>query len=137
MRRGYNTDIRTEAVTKRYQGKEWLEIQEAIVQKFGVKPSIRQMQHWFEAYKGTEEDPTGAKYIARAIEDSANLAKPLAQAKMMTEVMPVWQKLLAEKDISPADAGWVAFLYYLERQIGREKFDQINRLFRKFRDRLK
>ena len=59
MRRGYSHDIRAEAVTKRFQGKEWKEIQSIVREKFGVKPSIRQMQKWFEDYQGTAEDPSG------------------------------------------------------------------------------
>jgi len=52
MRRGYSQEIRAEAITKRYQGREWKEIQAAISKKFGVRPSIRQMQKWFEDYQG-------------------------------------------------------------------------------------
>ena len=93
MRDGYNHNIRAEAITMRYQRRRWKEIQSAISEKFSVKPSIRQMQKWFEDYQGTTEDPTGAKYIAKMVEESAELAKPLAQAKMMSEVMPIWGKL--------------------------------------------
>lgn len=121
MRRGYSQDIRAEAITKRYQGIEWKEIQTAITQKFRLKPSIRQMQHWFEEYQGTKDDPTGAKYLAKAIEDTANLAKPLAQARMMAEVMPLWQKLQEESGLSVSDAGWIAFLSFFEAQIGRQE----------------
>jgi len=136
MRRGYNQDIRAEAITKRYQGKEWKEIQTAIAQKFGVTPSIRQMQKWFENYQGTADDPTGVKYVAKVIEDAANLAKPLAQAKMMADVMPLWLKLQEEHKISFSDAGWMAFLSFFEAQIGREDFDRVVKNYLKMRDQL-
>ena len=136
MRRGYSHDIRAEAITKRYQGKEWKEIQAGIVEKFGVKPSIRQMQKWFEDYQGTTDDPTGVKYVAKVIEDAANLAKPLAQAKMMADVMPLWLKLQEEHKISFSDAGWMAFLSFFEAQIGREDFDRIVKNYLKMRDQL-
>jgi len=136
MRRGYSHDIRAEAITKRYQGKEWKDIQDSIVKKFRVKPSIRQMQKWFEDYRGTTDDPTGVKYIAKVIEDAANTAKPLAQAKMMADVMPLWLKLQEEHKISFSDAGWMAFLSFFESQIGREDFDRIVKNYVKMRDQL-
>lgn len=136
MRRGYNQDIRAEAITRRYQGREWKEIQAAIAQKFGVKPSIRQMQKWFEDYQGTTDDPTGVKYIAKVIEDAANLAKPLAQAKMMSEVMPVWGQLQKEPGISSSDAGWMAFLSFFESQLGRGNFDRVVKSYQEMRDKL-
>ena len=136
MRRGYNQDIRAEAITKRYQGREWKEIQAAIVQKFGMKPSIRQMQKWFEDYQGTADDPTGVKYVAKVIEDAANLAKPLAQAKMMVDVMPLWSQLQEQHNMPFSDAGWMAFLSFFEAQIGRENFDRIVKEHMKLRDKL-
>jgi hypothetical protein len=136
MRRGYNQYIRAEAITKRYQGREWKEIQDSIVKKFGVKPSIRQMQKWFEDYQGTTDDPTGVKYVAKAIEDAANLARPLAQAKMMADVMPLWLKLQDEHKLSFSDAGWMAFLSFFETQLGRENFDRIVQNYLEVRDKL-
>jgi len=136
MRRGYNQDIRAEAITKRYQGKEWKEIQDSIVKKFGVKPSIRQMQKWFEDYQGTTDDPTGVKYVAKVIEDAANLARPLAQAKMMADVMPLWMQIQKQPNISPFDAGWMAFLSFFETQLGRENFDRIVQNYLGVRDKL-
>ena len=137
MRRGYSQDIRAEAITKRYRGNDWKEIQLVIAQKHGVKPSVRQMQKWFEDYRGTTGDPTGAKYVANMIEDTANLAKPLAQAKMMAEVMPLWSQLQERHGISFSDAGWMAFLSFFEAQIGREEFDRIIESYKKIRDRLR
>jgi hypothetical protein len=136
MRRGYNQDIRAEAITQRYQRKEWKDIQDSIVKKFDLKPSIRQMQKWFEDYKGTTDDPTGTKFIAKVIEDAANMAKPLAQAKMMVEVMPLWANLQKEQNLSVVDAGWTAFLSFFESQIGRENFDRIVKQYLKMRDKL-
>jgi len=136
MRRGYSQDIRAEAITKRYHGREWKEIQTAIAHKFGVKPSIRQMQKWFEDYQGTTDDPTGVKYVAKVIEDAANLARPLAQAKMMADVMPLWLKLQNEHKLSFSDAGWMAFLSFFETQLGRENFDRIVQNYLGVRDKL-
>ena len=136
MRRGYNQDIRAEAITQRYQRKEWQDIQDSIVKKFGMKPSIRQMQKWFENYQGTTDDPTGAKYVAKVIEDAANTAKPLAQAKMMAEVMPLWANLQNEQNMSSSDAGWMAFLSFFEAQIGRKDFDRIIKKYYELRDKL-
>jgi len=136
MRRGYSHDIRAEAITKRYQGKEWKGIQDSIIKKFGVKSSIRQMQKWFEDYQSTTDDPTGVKYVAKVIEDAANIAKPLAQARMMANVMPLWLKLQEEHKISFSDAGWMAFLTFFEAQIGREDFDRIVKNYRRMRGQL-
>ena len=134
MRRGYSHDVRAEAIARRYQGTEWKEIQAAIQHKYGVKPSIRQMQKWFEDYQGTTDDPTGVKYVAKVIEDAANLARPLAQAKMMADVMPLWLKLQKEHNLSVFDAGWVAFLSFFENQVGRENFDRIVKNYLEDRD---
>lgn len=136
MRRGYNQDIRAEAITQRYQCKEWLDVQDYIKRKYNVVPSIRQMQKWFEDYQGTKDDPTGVKFLARAIEDAANTATPLAQAKMMADVMPLWTKLQKEYKISAADAGWMALLNFFETQIGREGFDRIVKKYTEIRDKL-
>jgi hypothetical protein len=136
MRRGYSQDIRAEAITRRYQGREWKEIQETIGEKFGVKPSIRQMQKWFEDYQGTTDDPTGVKYVAKMVEDAADMAKPLAQAKMMGELIPLWARLQEEYGKSAVDAGRISFLYIFEKQIGRENFDRILKDYSKLRNKL-
>jgi hypothetical protein len=135
MRRGYSQDIRAEAITRRYQGREWKEIQTAIGEKFGVRPSIRQMQKWFEDYQGTTDDPTGVRYVAKVVEDSANLVKPLAQAKMMSEVFPLWYHL-QQHNLQPFEAGLVAVLCFFESQVGRENLDRTYSLYRELRDKL-
>lgn len=135
MRRGYSQEIRAEAITKRYQGREWKEIQAAISEKFGVRPSIRQMQKWFEDYQGTTDDPTGVKLVAKAVEDSANLARPLAQAKMMSEVFPLWY-YLQQQDLAVFDAGFVAMWCFFESQVGRENLDRTYSRYRELRDKL-
>ena len=136
MRRGYSHDVRAEAITRRYQGMEWRGIQVAISEKFGVRPSIRQMQKWFDDYRGTTDDPTNVKYMAKVIEDAANLAKPLAQAKMMAGVMPLWMQIQKQPNISTVDAGWLAFLSFFEAQIGRENFDRLVKDYLELRDGL-
>ncbi len=136
MRRGYSQDIRAEAITRRYQGREWKEIQVGSDKKFGVRPSIRQMQKWFENYQGTTDDPTGVKYVAKVIEDAANLAKPLAQAKMMADIMLLRSQLQEQHKIPSIDAGWLAFLSFFESQTGRENFDRIVKDYLKLRDKL-
>jgi hypothetical protein len=135
MRDGYSHNIRAEAITMRYQRKRWKEIQTAISGKFGVKPSIRQMQKWFENYQGTTEDPTGAKYIAKIVEESAELAKPLAQAKIMSEVMPIWGKLREEYNMGIFEAGLVAMWHFFEGQVGRENLDRSYSLYQELRDK--
>jgi len=94
------------------------------------------MQKWFEDYQGTTDDPTGVKYVAKMVEDAADLAKPLAQAKMMAEVVPLWSQLQERHKIPPDDAGWMAVLDFFEAQIGRERFDCIVDDYRKLRDKL-
>ena len=136
MRRGYSQDIRAEAITRRYQGREWKEIQAAISEKFGVRPSIRQMQKWFEDYQGTTGDPTGVKYVAKVIEDAANLAKPLAQAKMMGEVFPFWAHLQEKYNMGVFDTGLVAMWCFFERQVGRDNLDRTYSIYRELRDEI-
>ena len=135
MRDGYSYNIRAEAITMRYQKRRWKEIQVTIDEKFGVRPSIRQMQKWFEDYQGTTDDPTGAKYIAKIVEESAELAKPLAQAKMMSEVMPIWDKLREEQKMAPFEAGLVAMWHFFEGQVGRESLDRSFSLYQELRDK--
>ncbi|MCK4387792.1 MAG: hypothetical protein KAW00_03375 [Dehalococcoidia bacterium] len=94
------------------------------------------MQKWFEDYQGTTDDPTGAKYVAKVIEDAANMAKPLAQAKMMADVMPLWLQLQEHYHIPPFDAGWMAFLSFFETQIGHENFNRVVKNYLKLRDKL-
>lgn len=136
MRRGYGPDIRTEAITKRYQGKEWNDIQKEINDKFGVKPSIRQMQYWFEAYHDGKEDPTGARILAQTIQDAADAATPLALAKMMSSVGPTWKSLIGVKGLTASDAGWIALLSYFEAQVGKAKFERLIGKYCEMRDEL-
>jgi hypothetical protein len=64
------------------------------------------------------------------------MAKPLAQAKMMAEVMPLWANLQNEQNMSSSDAGWMAFLSFFEAQIGRKDFDRIIKKYYELRDKL-
>jgi len=137
MRRGYNQDIRAEAITAHYQGKEWKEILATINKKYGVSPSIRQMQKWVENYQGTSEDPTGVRHLAQVIEDTANRAQPLAQAKMMVDVMPHWIQLHEQYDLSPSDAGLVAMWFFFENCNDRETIDRTYSAYKKLRDKIK
>jgi len=70
------------------------------------------------------------------IEDAANLAKPLAQAKMMGDMVPLWGQLQEQHNIPLPDAGWIAFLSFFEAQIGRENFDRIVQDYLQLRDKL-
>lgn len=137
MRRGYSQEIRAEAITKRYEGKTWKEVQAAISRKFGLKPSIRQMQEWLEDYQGTTGNPTVAEYLAKTMKEVADVARPLAQARMMLDVMPLWSQLKEQHKISDPDAGWIALLYFLEAQIGRQSFDRILNKYGEIRDNIK
>ncbi len=137
MRRGYKTEIRTKVVTLRLQNKDWDNIRFLIKQEYDVSPSIRQMQKWVGDYNKGTDDPTGAKYVSQVIEETANMAQPLAQAKMMADVMPLWSKLQNRSDISSTDAGWIAFLSFFEAQIGRRDFDRIVKRYREIRDEIK
>jgi len=137
MRRGYSQDIRAEAILRRYEGKTWKEVQAAISGKFGLKPSIRQMQQWFENYQGTTGAQTEAEYFAKTIKQVADAAVPLAQARMMFDVMPIWSQLKDQHKIADSDALWIAFMSLLETQIGRDNFDRIFKRYRKIRDVIK
>jgi hypothetical protein len=136
MRRSFKREVRDYVIVERYKGKPWKEIVAGVADKFGIEPpSIRIMQSWFRAYQGAMGDPTGVKYVAQVIEDAADAAKPLAQAKMMGEVMPLWSKLQERyKEIDFFDAGWMAFLAFFEAQIGRESFDRIVQRYMTYRD---
>jgi len=135
MRRGYDKDIRAEAVTRRWQGKRWEEIRETIGQKFGVRPSIRQMQKWFEEYREATNEPVGERAIASMVKDAAERARPLAYLEMMTNVMPLWRQL-QRYGLSVEDAAWVAMERFWEAQIGRERYDRIHSVYMEIRDKL-
>ena len=135
MRRGYSQDIRAEAITKRFQGKTWTEVKDDIEGKYGVRPSMRQMQKWVEDYHG-DADPTGVRQVVKAIEDAANLAQPLAQARMMGEVMPLWWELMEKHRVPFVDAGWMAFVAFFETQIGRDNFDRVVKGYMELRDKV-
>ncbi|MBA7615553.1 hypothetical protein ES703_22836 [subsurface metagenome] len=134
MRRGYSQDVRAEAITRRYHGMEWKQIQVGIQEKFHVKPSIRQMQKWFEDYQGTGEDPTGVKFMATAIKEAAERARPLAYSEVM-EGLPALRSFI-ELGADLEDAGWMFVLLALERQVGRDNFDRIVAKYVQLRDRL-
>ena len=136
MRRGYSHDIRAEAIVGRFRGKGWKEIQAGIGEKFGVKPSIRQMQKWFEDYKGTTDDPTGVRLLAQVVEESAKRVQPLVQAKMMSDIIPLWSRLCDQWGLEAEEAGWVAMWLFFEVQLGREKLDFSYSLYQRYRDKL-
>jgi hypothetical protein len=137
MRRTFKREVRDYVIVERYKRKPWKQIVSEIGERFGIEPpSIRVMQGWFRAYRTTTDDPTGAKFIATAIEDAANRAKPLAYVEMMTEVMPLWRRLQKQQELTVEDAGWVALWSFFEAQLGRENFDHILSLYLKLRDRV-
>jgi hypothetical protein len=136
MRRTFKREVRDYVIVERYKRKPWKQIVSEIEEKFGIEPpTIRVMQGWFRAYRTTTDDPTGAKFIATAIEDAANRAKPLAYVEMMTEVMPLWRQLQKQQELTVEDAGWVALWSFFEAQLGRENFDHTLSLYLKLRDR--
>lgn len=134
MRRGYSHDIRAEAITSRYQGKAWKDIQTAMETKFGVRPSIRQMQKWFEDYQGTVDDPTGVKFMAKAIKEATERARPLAYSEVMESLPTLWR--FRELEVNLEDASWMFVLFALERQVGRDNFDRIVGQYQQLRDKL-
>jgi len=134
MRKGYRSEVKAEAITRRYQGMTWPEVQAAIQKRFGVRVSVRQMQTWYQNYRDSDH-PEGMEYIARAIEMAANEAKPLAQAKMIGEVFPLWMHLLGEPyNLAPEEAAWVSTLVVFESQIGRDRLDQVWQQYVRYRD---
>lgn len=137
MRRSFKREVRDYVIVERYKRKPWKQIVIEVKEKFGIEPpSIRIMQSWFHAYRTTTDDPTGVKFIATAIEDAANRAKPVAYARMMTEVMPLWRQLQDQSNLTVEDAGWIALWSFFEAQLGREKFDHTLAIYHELRDSL-
>jgi hypothetical protein len=137
MRRTFKREVRDYVIVERYKRKPWKQIVSEVKEKFDIEPpSIRIMQGWFRAYRTTTDDPTGAKFIATAIEDAASRAKPLAYAKMITEVMPLWRKLQKGHELTVEDAGWVSLWSFFEAQLGRENFDRTLAHYLRLRDKL-
>jgi len=136
MRRTFKREVRDYVIVERYKGKPWKQIVEEVGGKFNIAPpSIRIMQSWFQAYQSSAEDPTGVKFIVTAVEEAANRAQPLAYARMMTEIPNIF-KLHEQFSIPMEDAGWIICLSVIEKQVGREKFDDIIYKYKEIRDNL-
>jgi len=135
MRRSFKREVRDYVVVERYKRKPWKQIESEVREKFGIHPpSIRIMQSWFQSYRMTSDDPTGVKFIATAVEEAANRARPIAYAKMMAK-MPHLLELHKRHDVPLEDAGWMSCLSVLEDQVGRENFDRIVSDYQRLRDR--
>lgn len=135
MRRSFNREVRDYVVVERYKGKPWQQIVTEVGEKFNIKPpSIRIMQTWFQAYQSSTDDPTGVKFVATAVEEAANRARPLAYARMMAE-MPHLLEIQRRYQIPFEDAGWMICLSLLEEQVGREGFDHIVLKYQEIRDK--
>jgi len=135
MPRSYSYEVRAEAIARCYQGKDWLNIQALIQEKYGVRPGIRQMQKWVEIYKGSTGDPPGVRYITKQIEEAVNLAKLIAQCKLMAEIRPLWSEMQDKYLMVSSDAGWIASLAFFESQVGRQDFDRLVNTYRTLRDK--
>ncbi len=127
MRRGYNKEVRVEAIAKRLKGDAWEDIQEHISAKYAVKPSIRQMQKWVEEYQSGNKDPTGVRSIAKEMEDLVNQARMLAEAASgptgpQAVEFPSWVASQKESGLDIRTA-IIASLRLLESQVGRNNFD--------------
>lgn len=134
MRRSFKREIRDYVIVERYKRKPWKQIVTEVEDRFGIEPpSIRIMQSWFQAYQKSADDPTGVKFIATAIEEAANRAKPIAYTKMMEE-MPLLWRLYEQYKVPMEDAGWMVCLSVLETQVGRENFDRIVSDYQKLRN---
>jgi hypothetical protein len=138
MRRSFKREVRDYVIVERYKMRPWKDIVADVREKFGIEPpTVRIMQRWFSEYKGATADPTGVKSVARVIEDAANEAKPLAQAKMMGEVFPVWSFLQGPPHyLSSYEAGLVAMWKFYEIQIGRDYLDRTYEVYRQVRDEI-
>ena len=134
MRRSFKREVRDYVIVERYKRKPWKQIESEVREKFGIEPpSIRIMQSWFQAYQTSTDDPTGVKFIATAVEEAANRAKPIAYVKMMAEMPRLWQ-LHEQYKVPLEDAGWMICLSVLEAQVGRENFDRMVSDYQRLRE---
>lgn len=134
MRRSFKREVRDYVIVERYKRKPWKQIESEVREKFGIEPpSIRIMQSWFQSYRTTSDDPSGVKFIATAVAEAANRARPIAYTKMM-EGMPLLWRLYEHYKVPMEDAGWMVCLSVLETQVGRENFDRIVSDYQKLRD---
>lgn len=138
MRRTFKREVRDYVIVERYKRRPWKEIVAGIRDKFAIEPpSIRIMQRWFRDYQGAVADPTGVKFVAQVIEDAATEAKPLAQARMLGEVFPLWSYLQGSPHkLNVYEAGLVAMWRFFESQIGQENLDRTYSVYRELRDEL-
>lgn len=139
VRRGYNQNIRIDAITYRLQGSTWVTIQDWLEKQYGVKPSIRQMQKWSETYQHGKNDPTGIKPIASTMTEMIDRARMLAEGASGARAFefPAWLSTLTTTD-SKLDLKTtiVASLRFLEQQIGREHFDNVLQYYQEIRDQI-
>jgi hypothetical protein len=119
-RRGYRPEIRAFAITERHEGKPWKQIAEDIRVKYGVCPSIRQMQKWF--FDGAKSLGSGAALLTMRFEEFARELAPMYYLEVLRALPYLDQNQ------------FLAFLSFMERKIGRERFDEVYRKYMEVRD---
>lgn len=119
-RKGYRPEIRAFAITQRHKGEPWKEIAEGIRVKYGVCPSIRQMQKWF--FDGAKSLGSGAALLTMRFEEFARELAPMYYLEVLRALPYLDQNQ------------FLALLSFMERKIGRERFDETYRKYMEVRD---
>jgi len=136
MRRGYKAQIRAEAISLRSASKAWKEIQDCILEKYEVKPSIRQMQEWYFDFKRGDDDPTGEKRLVQLMEERFQNAITLAEGESGITAMEFSCWLASQNAYQKTldmNTAIVNTFYLLESNVGRESFDKALSHYQRYR----
>ena len=137
MRRGYKAQIRAEAISLRSASKAWKDIQDRILKKYKVKPSIRQMQEWFFDFKRGDDDPTGEKRLVQIMKERLHNVITIAEGKSGIRAMEFSCWLASPgryKQNLDMNTAMVNSFYILESNAGRDSFDKALSYYQKCRD---
>ena len=117
----YKTEIKLFAINQHAAGKGWPVIQKEIKEKFdGAKPTVRAMEKW---EKSIDRESIKAE-LMKDVKGHLPTMQSDAQIAVMSGLIPV---LFSAKDAGQdmETTAWKWFFQWIEKYLGRERFEQL------------
>lgn len=114
----YSAQVKLYAIDERRAGKPWKQVQYGIREKFNVEPpSLRAMEKWQKTLDGEQLRQLAIEEGKKMLPESTVLQQ------VASGLIPIlWQTHDAGEDMERET--WLWFFSVIERQLGRDRFEQ-------------
>jgi len=117
----YKTEVKLFALNERSQGKGWQIIRQRIRERFNVEPpTVRAMEKW---QKSLNPETITAELMKDAKAEIPKIGAAV-QMEVAQNLLPVLLKA-REAGVDMETAAWKWFFQWIERWLGRERFEQL------------